>query len=72
MVEGMELCPACDGLSPVLGFRRDAAGELEECIVNCGVCHNQHVVTVSERLIAGGARCGKNAAESAMSDPLDA
>jgi hypothetical protein len=48
VVEGMELCPACDGLSPALGFRRDAAGELEECIVNCGLCHNKHVVTVEE------------------------
>ncbi len=48
VIDGAELCPACDGLSPALGFRRDAAGEIEECIVNCGVCHNQHVVAVED------------------------
>ena len=48
VVDGAGLCPACDGLSPALGFRRDPSGELEECIVNCSVCHNKHMVTVEE------------------------
>jgi hypothetical protein len=48
VVDGAELCRACDGLSPALGFRRTASGELEECMVNCSVCDNRHVVSVEE------------------------
>jgi hypothetical protein len=48
VVEGLELCPACDGLSPGLGSRRNESGEIEDCIVNCGVCHNKHAVTVED------------------------
>jgi hypothetical protein len=33
VVDGAELCPQCDGLSPALGFRPAASGEIEEYIV---------------------------------------
>jgi hypothetical protein len=46
VVDGMELCPACDGLSPALGHRRGESGEIDECIINCDVCYNRHVVSV--------------------------
>jgi hypothetical protein len=48
VVDGSELCPACDGLSPALGYRFGASGEDEEYIINCSLCHSRHVVTVQE------------------------
>lgn len=38
-VEGMELCPACDGLSPGLS--------IDEHIMHCGLCRNMHMVTLA-------------------------
>jgi len=41
VVDGFELCPCCDGLSP--GIAMDG-----ETIVHCPVCHDQHAVTVAD------------------------
>jgi hypothetical protein len=46
LIDGKELCPQCDGLSPMLGYRRDACGEIEEYIIQCSLCHGAHMVTV--------------------------
>jgi hypothetical protein len=41
VVDGLELCPCCDGLSP--GISMDG-----ETIVHCPVCHDRNVVTVED------------------------
>ena len=41
VVDGSELCPCCDGLSP--GISADG-----ETIVHCPVCHDRNVVTVED------------------------
>jgi hypothetical protein len=41
VVGGMELCPACDSLSP--GISTDG-----ETIMHCGLCHDAGLVTVEE------------------------
>jgi DNA-directed RNA polymerase subunit M/transcription elongation factor TFIIS len=41
VVDGYELCPQCDGLSP--GIRMDG-----ETIMHCSTCHDKHAVTVEE------------------------
>ena len=41
VVDGSELCPCCDGLSP--GISADG-----ETIVHCPVCHDRNVVTVAD------------------------
>jgi len=46
VLNGRELCPACDSLSPGLGFRRGADGEIEECVMPCELCHGAGAVTV--------------------------
>ncbi len=35
VLDGVELDPCCDSLSPGLGFRRGASREIEEYIVQC-------------------------------------
>jgi hypothetical protein len=39
VVDGYELCPQCDGLSP--GIARDG-----ETVMHCSTCHDNHAVTV--------------------------
>jgi hypothetical protein len=39
VVDGYELCPQCDGLSP--GIATDG-----ETIMHCSTCHDDHAVTV--------------------------
>jgi DNA-directed RNA polymerase subunit M/transcription elongation factor TFIIS len=41
VVDGYELCPQCDGLSP--GIHMDG-----EKIMHCSTCHDKHAVTVEE------------------------
>jgi len=41
VVDGSELCPCCDGLSP--GISADG-----ETIVHCPVCHDRNVVTAED------------------------
>ena len=41
VVEGFELCPSCDGLSP--GIAIDG-----ETVMHCHVCHDQNAVTVAD------------------------
>ena len=41
VVDGSELCPCCDGLSP--GISMDG-----QTIVHCPVCHDRNVVTVED------------------------
>ena len=41
VVDGYELCPQCDGLSP--GIHMDG-----ETIMHCSTCHDKHAVTVEE------------------------
>jgi hypothetical protein len=41
VVDGMELCPCCDSLSP--GIDMDG-----ETIVHCPVCHDKGMVTVEQ------------------------
>jgi hypothetical protein len=40
VVDGKELCPACDGLSPGLS--------IDEGIVHCRLCHDAHAVSIEE------------------------
>jgi hypothetical protein len=51
VVEGKELCPQCDGLSPGLS--------IDERIIHCSLCHDAHAVTVEEADRCG-ARCGNS------------
>jgi hypothetical protein len=46
VMDGFELSPSCDGLSP--GIAKDG-----ETIMHCPVCHDQNAVT----LTVGGTRC---------------
>ena len=46
VLEGWELCPACDSLSPVLSFRRGTDGTIEECVIHCSLCHDAGTVSV--------------------------
>jgi hypothetical protein len=48
VVDGHELCPACHGLSPAVGWRTASSGDDEEYIIDCNVCHSRHAVTVEE------------------------
>jgi hypothetical protein len=48
VVDGRELCPQCDGLSPGLGFRRNESGEHEEFIMHCSTCNDIHIVSVED------------------------
>jgi len=41
VVDGMELCPSCDSLSP--GIAMDG-----ETVMHCPVCHDKGMVTVEE------------------------
>jgi hypothetical protein len=41
VVDGYELCPQCDGLSP--GIATDG-----ETIMHCSTCHDKHAATVEE------------------------
>jgi hypothetical protein len=41
VLDGMELCPCCDSLSP--GIAMDG-----ETIVHCPICHDKGMVTVEE------------------------
>ena len=41
VVDGFELCPSCDGLSP--GIAMDG-----ETVMHCHVCHDQNAVTVAD------------------------
>jgi hypothetical protein len=41
VIDGYELCPQCDGLSP--GIHMDG-----ETIMHCSTCHDRHAVTVEE------------------------
>lgn len=41
VVDGFELCPSCDGLSP--GIAMDG-----ETIMHCPVCHDQNAVAVAD------------------------
>src|SRR6516165_5334713 len=47
VVDGYELCPQCDGLSP--GIHMDG-----ETIMHCSTCHDKHAVTGRGRPLAGG------------------
>ena len=40
VVDGKELCPQCDGLSPGLS--------IDERLIHCSTCHDAHTVTVEE------------------------
>jgi hypothetical protein len=40
VVDGQELCPQCDGLSPGLS--------INERIVHCRLCHDAHAVSVED------------------------
>jgi hypothetical protein len=48
VLDGYELCPCCDSLSPGIGFRRGASGEIEEYIMHCPICHDKGFVTIEE------------------------
>ena len=65
VLDGVELCPACDSLSPALGFRRGAPGEIEEYIMHCELCRDASTVTIEEATV-GGRRCRKNPVLSEM------
>lgn len=41
VVDGQELCPQCDGLSP--GISIDG-----ETVMHCSTCHDAHAVTVEQ------------------------
>ncbi len=43
VVDGAELCPQCDGLSPMLGYQ-----DGKECIISCNLCHDRHMVPVED------------------------
>jgi hypothetical protein len=47
-VDGKEICPQCDGLSPMLGYRRDESGTITEHIIECNLCHRAHMVAVED------------------------
>jgi hypothetical protein len=40
VVDGYELCPQCDGLSPGLS--------IDERIMHCSTCHDAHAVSVED------------------------
>ena len=50
VLDGMELCPSCDSLSPCIAMDG-------ETVMHCPACHDQGMVTV-EAATAVGRQCG--------------